>query len=84
MGEVGRLAVSPTHRRRGVAEMLMKTAITHAKANGLRSLKLFTSDFHKAATTMYMKRGWTLEKRIPYEGFSDWWRFIIVFRKELV
>jgi GNAT superfamily N-acetyltransferase len=82
-GEVGRLAVSPTHRRRGVAGMLMKTVITHAQANRLLVLKLLTSDFHKAARMMYMKKGWAMEKKIAYPGYSDWWRFIIVFRKDL-
>jgi GNAT superfamily N-acetyltransferase len=84
IGEVGRLVVSPAHRRRGVADMLMNTAISHAQANGLRVLRLFTTDFHDVATKMYMKKGWVVETKIAYPGYSDWWRFVIVFRKDLV
>jgi len=80
---VGRLAVSPAHRRRGVAGMLMQTLTAHAQANGVRVLKLLTSDFNKAATTMYAKKGWVVVKKMGYPGFTNWWPFILALRKEL-
>lgn len=83
-GDVGRLVVSPAHRRRGVAGILMNTVIAHARTNRLRVLKLLTSDFHDAATAMYARKGWVVEKKMAYPGYSNWWRFIIVFRKDLV
>ena len=39
------MVVSPIHRRRGVADTLMKTAIAHAHVDGVRVLRLFTTDF---------------------------------------
>ena len=82
--EVGRFAVSPTNQRRGAGSMLMEAAIAHARAHRLRVLIVRTSDFNKAAIRMYVKKGWVVEKKMAYPGYSNLWRFVIVFRKNLV
>lgn len=84
IGEVWRFAVSPTHRRRGVGGMLMSTVTAHAQAHRLRVLKLSTSEFNKAAKVFYLRKGWVVERTIPYPGFRVWWRFVMVLRKDLV
>lgn len=69
-GEVRRLAVSPSHRRRGVGEKLLEVVAAHGRAQGLDALCLGTSGFNKAAVKMYTKNEWTVENtmRVRFVG----------------
>jgi GNAT superfamily N-acetyltransferase len=57
-GELRRMIVSPTHRRRGVAEFLIQALIRHAKKNDLQVIDLGTSDVQYGAKKLYQKLGW--------------------------
>ena len=56
--EVGRLAVSLNHRRKGIGERLMAALSAHARAHQIRRLRLATSRYNKAAIQLYTKSGW--------------------------
>lgn len=78
IGEVRRMVVSPSHRRRGVGKKLMDAVDKHAKANGIAALELTTSDYNVGALKMYNKCGWRLKRRRIYEGI-----LLHVLRKDL-
>ncbi|KXN82703.1 hypothetical protein AN958_02268 [Leucoagaricus sp. SymC.cos] len=61
--ELRRIAVSGRHTRQGVAAMIVKAAITQAKAHDLPSIYLSTSSLQMPAVHLYKKFGWVEEKR---------------------
>jgi ribosomal protein S18 acetylase RimI-like enzyme len=77
-GELRRMIVSPTHRRRGVAEFLIQALIKHAKKNDLQVIELGTSDVQYGAKKLYQKLGWREHHRV-----FDEIRFIDVIKYEL-
>ncbi|KAF9460860.1 acyl-CoA N-acyltransferase [Collybia nuda] len=78
IGEVRRMIVSPSHRRRGVGKELMDVVDKHAKANGIIALELTTSDFNVGALKMYKNNGWRLKRPRIYAGV-----LLHVLRKDL-
>jgi hypothetical protein len=58
--------------------MLVETAVTHARANGLNVVELTTSELNKAGLVMYGKDGWTVKKRM-----RDRTLCLLVLRKRL-
>ncbi|KAI8583467.1 hypothetical protein K450DRAFT_223842 [Umbelopsis ramanniana AG] len=77
-GELRRMIVSPTHRRRGVAEFLIQALIKHAKKNDLQVIELGTSDVQYGAKKLYQKLGWKEHHRVFDEIY-----FIDVIKYEL-
>lgn len=77
VGEVRRLVVLPSHRRRGVGERLMDAVMKHARANGIVALELTTSDYNVGALSLYKKDGWRLKEKMRYAGI-----FLNVLRKD--
>lgn len=77
-GELRRMIVSPTHRRRGVAEFLIEALIKHAKKNDLHVVELGTSDVQYGAKKLYQKLGFREHHRV-----FDEIRFIDVVKYEL-
>ncbi|KAH8555821.1 acyl-CoA N-acyltransferase [Umbelopsis sp. PMI_123] len=63
-GELRRMVVAPTHRRQGVAELLIKVLITHAKKNDIQVIELGTSDVQYGAKKLYQKMGWREHHRV--------------------
>lgn len=57
-GSLIRMAVSPFHRRRGIARMLVEMAIARAREYNLPSIKLTTSMYQRSAIILYLKFGW--------------------------
>ncbi|KAJ7511549.1 hypothetical protein B0H11DRAFT_2268643 [Mycena galericulata] len=59
--EVRRMIVSERHRRRGIAERLMRALIAHAETiPGLQSIELGTSEFQPGARRLYERLGWEI------------------------
>ncbi|KAF9010464.1 acyl-CoA N-acyltransferase [Hymenopellis radicata] len=55
---VRRLFVSHHYRKRGIAGMLSRTVLEHAKAHGMRYLYLETTKAQPIAISFYEKQGW--------------------------
>ncbi|KAF8652808.1 hypothetical protein AX16_004159 [Volvariella volvacea WC 439] len=79
-GEIRRMVVSPSYRGTGLAGMLLDAVNEHAKARGLASLSLITSEFQPAARRLYERRGWKVEKT-NYGG--DWVFYAAVYNYRL-
>ncbi|KAJ3568300.1 hypothetical protein NP233_g5800 [Leucocoprinus birnbaumii] len=69
-GELRRMVVSGHHTRRGVAAMVIKAAIVHAKAHNLPSIYLSTSSLQGPAIKLYEKHGWVVEERREMPAFE--------------
>ncbi|HLZ35342.1 MAG TPA: GNAT family N-acetyltransferase [Nitrospira sp.] len=59
------LAVSPTHRGRGIARELVSTCIQSARDDAARVIGLFTSELMTAAQQLYESMGFRQESEIP-------------------
>ncbi|KAF8061790.1 acyl-CoA N-acyltransferase [Lyophyllum atratum] len=57
-GELRRMNVSPHYRRQGIAGLLVRTLIAHARKHGVPAVVLTTTHFQETAITMYKKLGW--------------------------
>lgn len=62
---IGGVYVSPTHRRRKVAERLVQKAIGIAKTNGVERLYLQTQ---KQDGGLYKRLGWKPLEKVKYRG----------------
>lgn len=60
--ELRRMYVTPSHRRHGIARLLLTHAEQICQSQGYRSLVLSTSELQQAALTLYRKAGYTNEK----------------------
>ncbi|WP_417488020.1 GNAT family N-acetyltransferase [Maricaulis sp.] len=70
-GDVAKLMVSPSARRRGIAGQLMAVLEDHARETGLRTLVLDTVT-GSPADTLYRQRGWIEVGPVPdYALFPD-------------
>ncbi|KAF8990822.1 acyl-CoA N-acyltransferase [Cyathus striatus] len=56
--ELRRMSVSPLLRRRGIAGLLLRTLLGHAKAVGLEKVYLHVTEYQPGAWKMYEKFGW--------------------------
>lgn len=67
LGELKRFYVDPGFRGRGVADALMTALTGHARAAGVRALRLETGDKQAAAIAFYRRHGFTEIPRFgPY------------------
>lgn len=58
VGEVKRLYVVPSHRRRGVARALMAAVVEEARRHGYTTLRLDTLRSRTASIALYESLGW--------------------------
>ncbi|VFU08467.1 GNAT family N-acetyltransferase [Methylocella tundrae] len=56
--EVGNVAVSTTHRRRGFGSRLLAHAEEQARQRGLPEIRLFTNELMHENLVLYRKLGW--------------------------
>lgn len=56
-GMLGRLAVLPVHRRRGVGDVLVADVLGFQYRNGARSVALYTQEENETARALYEKHG---------------------------
>lgn len=56
--ELRRMSVSLAHRGKGIAGLLLRTLIDHAKEKGLAKVVLLTTTYQAAAIVMYQRYGW--------------------------
>lgn len=73
------LAVSPTHRGRGIARTLIATCIQCARDDGARVLGLFTSELMVAAQQLYESFGFQRESELPSKYGLRYWRYKLPF-----
>jgi ribosomal protein S18 acetylase RimI-like enzyme len=67
------LAMSPRHRRRGVARALMRDCIRRARADHARVVGLFTREVMTAAGELYRSLGFREDRELaPRYGVRDW------------
>ncbi|GID27966.1 GNAT family N-acetyltransferase [Paractinoplanes brasiliensis] len=64
------LLVDPAARGHGFGGQLVDTCLDFARKNGYVRMKLWTTDLQKAATALYISRGFELIKEEPHEGFG--------------
>lgn len=55
--ELANFAISPDHRRKGIAEKLMKRILVEAKEKGCKNIVLSVRESNKAAINLYIKFG---------------------------
>ena len=66
-GEIFKIAVRESSRRRGIADMLMSSAVEHAKKRGLTQIFLEVRESNAPAIALYEKSGFAaLGKRKKY------------------
>lgn len=63
---VARVHVRPTHRRRGLAARLTRSALTWGAAHGARHALLDVAGDNPAAQALYSREGWTVHHRYHY------------------
>lgn len=66
--QLSRLAVSPTHRRRGIAEALCAAVGDWAKQQSMRKIQLITAN--KVAHRFYAKLGYNVYDSLVFKGVS--------------
>ncbi len=81
LGVIWDLRVAPEFRRSGVGTALMAAAIRHARASGLKSLKVETQNVNPQACRFYRKHGFELRRTdpsaypdLPHETQLLWYR----------
>ena len=68
------LAVSPQHRRRGVARDLVRECIRWARDDGAPAVGLFTSDIMTGARELYRGLGFHEDRELPPRYGVRYWR----------
>ena len=69
------LAVSPTHRGRGIARELVSTCIQYAQDDSAEVLGLFTSELMLPAKQLYESLGFHRESELPMRMGLRYWRY---------
>ena len=69
------LAVSPTHRGRGIARELVSACIQCARDDAAQWIGLFTSELMTAAQQLYESFGFCRENEIPSRLGLRYWRY---------
>jgi len=69
------LAVSPTHRGRGIARSLVLACIQCAQNDSAKVIGLFTSELMTAAQQLYESMGFCRESEIPSRFGLRYWRY---------
>ncbi|KAF8061789.1 acyl-CoA N-acyltransferase [Lyophyllum atratum] len=83
-GELRRMAVSPHYRGMGIAGLLVKTLIAHAKKNRLPTVWLGTTEFQRPAIDMYKKHGWVQAREYVRVRFGLIKFAVLNFRLDLI
>ncbi|KAJ7592662.1 acyl-CoA N-acyltransferase [Mycena floridula] len=65
-GELLRMSALPSHRGRGVASILLRTLLSHAREHNLTSIFLITSPIQPDALRLYAKFGWTFRQVVHH------------------
>jgi ribosomal protein S18 acetylase RimI-like enzyme len=71
------LAVSPLHRRRGVARDLVRDCIRRARDDGAPAIGLFTSEIMTGARELYRRLGFNEDRELPRRYGVRYWRLRI-------
>lgn len=58
-GRIDRVALAPAHRGRGLGAILVRAALDHARANGLRTVDLLVFAANQPAVRTYLAVGFT-------------------------
>ncbi|KAJ2912730.1 hypothetical protein MD484_g7686, partial [Candolleomyces efflorescens] len=61
--ELRRLSVSSSHRRLGIASLLLEASLLHAKENGLKKVGLGVSAYQAPAIGLYLRKGFEAVKK---------------------
>lgn len=69
------LAVSPTHRGRGIARELVSACIQCARNDAAQVIGLFTSELMTAAQQLYESLGFRREREQPSRYGLRYWRY---------
>lgn len=69
------LAVSPTHRGRGIARELVSACTQSARDDAARVIGLFTSELMTAAQQLYESLGFRRESELPSRLGLRYWRY---------
>ncbi|KAG6822808.1 hypothetical protein H0H92_012499, partial [Tricholoma furcatifolium] len=82
--ELRRMLVSPNHRRKGIASLLLNTLLGHARDRNISTLHLTTTEYQKAAINAYKTSRWIETGRTPIRIWNGFVRVILVhFRLDL-
>jgi putative acetyltransferase len=65
IGELKRMYVVPAHRGIGTADAILADLVAHARAHGVRLLRLETGDKQHAAVRFYVRHGFVEVPRFP-------------------
>jgi ribosomal protein S18 acetylase RimI-like enzyme len=71
------LAVSPRHRRRGVARALVRDCIRRARDDRAPTVALFTSELMTAAGELYRNLGFHGDRELPPRYGVRYWRLCL-------
>ncbi len=73
LAQLDGLAVSPAHRRAGLATLLLEAAERSARAAGMRGVRVDTPVDNTPARALYAARGYTQGDRMPryYDDDTD-------------
>ncbi|KAF5386867.1 hypothetical protein D9615_002080 [Tricholomella constricta] len=83
-GRLCRLNVSPYHRRKGIAALLVQTLLDHAREHEVSVVDLTTTHFQEAAIVFYGKLGWVeVGRDVIREAYGLIRLVLIHFRMEL-
>jgi [ribosomal protein S18]-alanine N-acetyltransferase len=76
VAEVVSLAVTPRHRRGGVAGALLQSLFRRVRARGIPTVTLMVKVTNVRAIRLYLKLGFAHQRRVRayYEDGSDGWR----------
>ncbi len=69
------LAVSPAHRRGGIARDLVNSCLQLARVDGVAIIGLFTSELMTAACRLYERLGFQQDGEIPRRHGLRYWRY---------
>jgi N-acetylglutamate synthase-like GNAT family acetyltransferase len=64
------LLVHPDGRGHGIGGRLVDTCVAHARAQGFKRLRLWTTNWQEAARQVYLRRGFTLVGQRPERRFG--------------
>jgi ribosomal protein S18 acetylase RimI-like enzyme len=78
------LAVSPTHRCRGIARQLVSACIQCARDDGAQMIGLFTSEVMIAARQLYESFGFRRESEIPPRFGLRYWRYQLPLAEPMI
>jgi ribosomal protein S18 acetylase RimI-like enzyme len=78
------LAVSPTHRSRGIARELVSACIQCARDDTAQVIGLFTSELMTAAQQLYESLGFRRESEIPSRRGLRYWRYKLQLAEPII